>query len=87
MHKTLFIVALVLAVIGALNWGLSSMKNKSGQSLNLVHNLLGSKDASGKVIADCSANWNKKEKTVYTLVAIAGVVALFGGLKMAGKRY
>ena len=86
MNKTLFVIALVLAVVGALNWALSSLTMK-GKSLNLVHNLLGSKDAAGKVVSDCSANWNKKEKIVYALVGVAGVVVLFQGLKMAGKMY
>jgi uncharacterized membrane protein YuzA (DUF378 family) len=66
-------VALILVIVGAVNWGLSAVKPSEG-GMNLVHRLLGTKTADKKLVPDTPAQWNKKEIVVYTIVAIAGVV-------------
>ncbi len=57
-EKVLCMVALVLVIIGAINWGASAFK------FNLVSKTVGSGDENDK---------NKKEIVVYVLVALAGV--------------
>ena len=57
--------ALVLAIIGALNWGLVGLGGFLGRDLNLVHMLLGA--------------WPVVEWIVYLLVGVSGVVVAFHG--------
>lgn len=56
-------IALVLIIIGALNWGLIGFGRFFGQELNIVNMLLG--------------RWPMAEAAVYALVGIAGIVAMF----------
>lgn len=65
-------IACIIAIIGAINWGASAFMADQGGK-NLVHLALGDKGA-----LDTPAQWNKKELTVYIIVAIAGFVCLFG---------
>jgi len=73
MASTIYWIALIITVIGALNWGAAAYKAKEGGS-NLVHKYL--KDKNEGEILDTPAAWNKKEKLVYTIVAIAAVVLI-----------
>lgn len=57
--------ALVLVIIGALNWGLIGIGGFLGRDLNVVNMLLGT--------------WPTVEWIVYILVGIAGVMKIFGG--------
>lgn len=59
----LHMVAFILAMIGALNWGLVGIGGFAGSDWNLVHMILGS--------------WPSVEWLVYILVGISGVVILF----------
>jgi len=61
--KMLHMVAFILAMIGALNWGLVGIGGFAGSDWNLVHMILGS--------------WPSVEWLVYILVGISGVVILF----------
>jgi len=62
-------VAYILTIIGAINWGLSTM-NK-----NVVHMLVG-KRQNGQLVADAPANYTRAEKLVYLIVAIAAIYIL-----------
>jgi len=73
MASLIYIIALLITCAGAINWGLSAYNASKGGS-NLVHKLLKEKE-SGEIL-DTPAAWNKKEKTVYYIVAIAAVVLL-----------
>jgi uncharacterized membrane protein YuzA (DUF378 family) len=57
-EKILCMIALILVIIGAVNWGASALK------FNLVSKTVGSGDENNK---------NKYENAVYILVALAGV--------------
>ncbi len=60
LHK----VAMVLVVVGALNWGLVGLGwLVSGSDWNVVHMLLG--------------QWMTVEAVVYLLVGVSGVLSLF----------
>lgn len=56
-------IACLLVVIGALNWGLVGIGSFAGMNLNVVNLLLGS--------------WPAVENVVYILVGIAGVMKIF----------
>ncbi len=56
--------ALVLVIIGALNWGLVGLGGFLGRDLNVVHMLLGT--------------WPVVEWLVYILVGLAGIMKIFG---------
>ncbi len=60
---TLASVAMILMVIGALNWGLVGIGYFFGGNWNLVNLLLG--------------NWMWLEALIYVLVGAAGVMSLF----------
>jgi len=59
-NKTLHMVAFVLAMVGALNWGLVGLGMLMGSNLNLVNMLLGSMPM--------------LENIVYALVGLSAVV-------------
>lgn len=83
MQNIIYSIAFILAIIGAINWGASALQNQKGGH-NLVHKLLGDRVKVGDkdvLVDDMPKNWNKKELTVYALVAIAGIVALVFGWK------
>lgn len=61
--KALHCVAFVLAMIGALNWGLVGIGGFTQQNWSVVNLLLGS--------------WPAVEWTVYLLVGISGLVLIF----------
>lgn len=61
-NKTLHMVAFVLAMVGALNWGLVGIGMFMGSNLNLVNMLLGA--------------WSMLENLVYVLVGLSAVVLL-----------
>jgi uncharacterized membrane protein YuzA (DUF378 family) len=65
-------VAVVLAAIGAINWGLRLLK----PSTNLVHMIAGKKDSAGKLVQNIPENDSYMEKVIYGLVAVGGIVAL-----------
>ena len=62
-NKSLALVAWVLVIVGALNWGLVGLGYLMGGDWNLVSLLLGS--------------WPMAENLVYLLVGISGLVAVF----------
>jgi uncharacterized membrane protein YuzA (DUF378 family) len=64
--KNLSITAMVLTVIGALNWGLVGLGSFLNTNMNLVNLLLGS--------------WPAAEYLVYLLVGIAGIWVLWAML-------
>ncbi|MBN2307009.1 DUF378 domain-containing protein [Candidatus Peregrinibacteria bacterium] len=64
--KELKSVALALAVIGAINWGLVGLGGFLGNDLNLVTLLLGS--------------WPAIENIVYLLVGISGLMVAYAHL-------
>ena len=73
MSKTIICtVAVVIAAIGALNWGLGLLKTPK----NLVHMIAGKKDAAKNLVPDTPANYSMAEKVIYALVALSGAVAL-----------
>ena len=61
-NKNLHMIAFVLAMVGALNWGLVGLGMLMGSSWNLVHMLLGA--------------WPMVENLVYVLVGLSAVVLL-----------
>lgn len=68
----LCMLACVLVVVGALNWGLVGLGwLVSGSDWNVVHMLLGS--------------WMKVEAVVYVLVGVAGLYKIFMFQKCCGK--
>ena len=71
--SVIYTIALILVIVGAVNWGLSAIKPAEG-GMNLVHRLLGDRTAAKDLVPDTPANWNKKEIAVYAIVAIAGIV-------------
>jgi uncharacterized membrane protein YuzA (DUF378 family) len=58
--KGLSLIAMVLTVVGAINWGLVGLGGFLGSNLNLVNLLLGS--------------WPTVEWIVYLLVGISGLL-------------
>lgn len=61
--STLGLVALILVIVGALNWGLVGLGWLSGgYDWNVVHRLLG--------------QWMQVEAVIYVLVGLAGVYKL-----------
>lgn len=70
--KWLEMVADLLLVVGALNWGLVGLGGFMGSDLNVVHMVLGS--------------WPQVEWVVYVLVGLAGLWYLYGWwMKMSKK--
>lgn len=67
MDKTLDLVAKILAIVGAINWGLVGVGYFVGTNLNLVNLALGSIPV--------------LENIVYILVGIAGILLLIPMLK------
>ena len=65
--KMIHNIAMVLVIIGAINWGFSAMRADKGGK-NLVHSLVGTKGT-----VDTPAAYNKTEKLIYTLVGLAGL--------------
>jgi uncharacterized membrane protein YuzA (DUF378 family) len=63
MKKGLHMLAFVLAMIGALNWGLIGVGAFAGQNWNVVYLILGS--------------WPMLEWLVYILVGISALVLVF----------
>lgn len=61
------VVAKILVLIGALNWGLVGLGEFLGQNLNVVNLLLGSQPT--------------LEAVVYLLVGISAIVAIWKGQK------
>lgn len=64
--KGLSVVAMVLAVVGAVNWGLVGLGGFLGMNLNLVNLLLGS--------------WPVVENIVYLLVGLSGLLVGYAHL-------
>ena len=62
--KMLHMITFVLAMVGALNWGLVGVGGFAGADWNLVHMILGS--------------WPSLEWFVYVLVGVSAVVLVFG---------
>ncbi len=60
--KAATMIALILTVVGALNWGLVGLGNLISSNLNLVNLLFG--------------QWPVVESVVYLLVGISGVLLL-----------
>ncbi len=58
--KAVHMVAFVLAVVGALNWGLIGLGGFAGSDWNVVHMVLGS--------------WPTVEWAVYVLVGVSAVL-------------
>ncbi len=65
--KMIHNIAMVLVIIGAINWGFSVMRADRGGK-NLVHSLVGTKGS-----VDTPSQYNKAEKFIYTLVGLAGL--------------
>lgn len=61
--KSLHVIALVLLVVGGLNWGLVGLGSMMGSDWNVVHLLLG--------------QWPSVESIVYLLVGLSAIVLLF----------
>lgn len=61
--KGLHAVAFILAVVGALNWGLVGLGNFMGANWNVVEMLLG--------------NWEMLLNLVYVLVGVSALVLIF----------
>jgi uncharacterized membrane protein YuzA (DUF378 family) len=77
------LLATIVAAIGAINWGLSTYKASEG-GMNIIHQKFGDKDAAGTLVQDTPANWNDKEKKIYMVVAVCGLIAIF--LTLGGKK-
>ncbi len=60
--KILHTVAFLLAIVGALNWGLVGLGGFMGSDLNVVHMILGT--------------WPMVEWLVYVLVGVSGLYLL-----------
>lgn len=65
-------VAMVLLIVGGLNWGLVGLGGFLGQNLNVVNMLLGS--------------WPQVEWVVYILVGLAAVWSIFSCKKMCSMK-
>jgi uncharacterized membrane protein YuzA (DUF378 family) len=65
--KSLHMVAFLLTIIGAVNWGLVGIGMLAGMNLNVVNLLLGS--------------WPTVEAVVYVLVGLSAVWILIGHKK------
>ena len=61
--KSLHGIALVLVIIGGLNWGLVALGNYMGSNWNVVNLILGS--------------WPTVESLVYLLVGLSALVLIF----------
>jgi len=57
--KNLWVIAVVLVIIGAINWGLVGLGSFMGTNLNLVNLIVG--------------KWPNVENIVYILVGLCGV--------------
>lgn len=61
--KNLSLVAMILTVVGAINWGLVGLGGFLGSNLNLVNLLVGS--------------WPSLESIVYLLVGLSGILVAY----------
>ena len=57
--KNLWVIAVVLVIIGAINWGLVGLGNFMGTNLNLVNLIFG--------------GWPNLENIIYLLVGVCGL--------------
>lgn len=58
--KTISVIAVILTVVGAINWGLVGLGELLGSNLNLVNLLVG--------------KWPTLEAVVYLLVGLSGLL-------------
>ena len=65
--KTVSVIAVILTVVGAINWGLVGLGMWMGSNLNLVNLLFGA--------------WYTLEVIVYLLVGISGLLVGWAHLK------
>jgi uncharacterized membrane protein YuzA (DUF378 family) len=61
--KGLSVIAIILTIVGAVNWGLVGLGQLLGTNLNVVNLLLGS--------------WPIVESIIYLLVGVSGLIVAF----------